>query len=108
MYSFQSKHFECHCKKCEDPTELGSYGGSIKCLKCEKGFLMSPKWKCNHCANEIPSEIGEALILKAYKESEELFSVKSNRTIEKYEEYITKYNQTLHPGTIHELIQKFF
>ena len=48
------------------------------------------------------------MIFKAYKESEELLSVKSNRTIEKYEEYIKKYNETLHPGTIHELNQKFF
>ena len=48
-------------------------------------------------------EIGENVLFKAYKESEELLLVKSNRTIEKYEQYIDLYKMILHPGNIHEI-----
>ena len=61
------------------------------------------KWECNKCGYEIPDEIGKSVLFKAYKESEELISIKSNRTVEKYERYIEKYQKTLHPGTTHKL-----
>ena len=48
-------------------------------------------------------DIGENVLFKAYKESEELLNVKSNRTIEKYEQYINLYKMILHPGNIHEI-----
>lgn len=28
------KYFDCDCKRCEDPTELGMYIGSSNCTKC--------------------------------------------------------------------------
>ena len=66
--------FECKCKRCQDPTELGTYYGGIYCSKCnsfspdedqptfkgisyqEKPFEMSSDWKCNHCNNTFPGE----------------------------------------------------
>ena len=99
----QSKHFECLCQKCNDPTELGSHGSSVRCLQCKNGFLMPPKWICDSCESKLPMEIGENVLFKAYKESEELLNVKSNRTIEKYEQYINLYKMILHPGNIHEI-----
>ena len=64
---------------------------------------MPPKWICDSCESKLPSEIGENVLFKAYKESEELHNVKSNRTIEKYEQYINLYKMILHPGNIHEI-----
>ena len=64
---FQSKHFECLCTRCKDPTELGSHGSSIRCGECQKGFLIPSKWECNKCGFEIPDEIGKSVLFKAYK-----------------------------------------
>ena len=64
---FQSKHFECLCTRCKDPTELGSHGSSIRCGECQKGFLTPSKWECNKCGFEIPDEIGKSVLFKAYK-----------------------------------------
>jgi len=57
-------HFPCSCKRCSDPTELGTFYSAIKCTKCPKGkgFFLSTDplagadadWKCNGCG-EIQS-----------------------------------------------------
>ncbi|CAF2744623.1 unnamed protein product [Lepeophtheirus salmonis] len=33
--------FICECKRCEDPTEFGTYFSAIKSLKCSSGFKLS-------------------------------------------------------------------
>lgn len=47
-------HFVCNCRRCKDPTELGTYVSAIKCFSCKKGYLLSSnpllpdsRWKCN-------------------------------------------------------------
>ena len=30
----QTKHFTCGCDRCKDPTEMGTYLGSVKCTEC--------------------------------------------------------------------------
>lgn len=35
------KFFTCHCKRCIDPTELGTNFSTFKCSKCEDGWLMT-------------------------------------------------------------------
>jgi hypothetical protein len=37
----QCKFFDCNCSRCADPTELGTDMGSMKCNKCDSGFIMS-------------------------------------------------------------------
>lgn len=37
----QSKFFDCKCSRCSDPTELGTNMSSMKCNKCDSGFIMS-------------------------------------------------------------------
>ena len=62
---------------------------------------MTPsKWECDQCGCKIPDEIAKSVLFKAYKESEELVSIKSNRNVEKYEQYIDKYQKILHPGNL--------
>jgi len=66
--------FECNCKRCNDPTEFGTYFGGIYCSACNtfnpdgeqitmKGILskenssqQSSDWNCNHCDSTCSSE----------------------------------------------------
>lgn len=55
----ETKYFSCHCKRCADPTELGTYLGSLKCPQ-DNGFI-SPKnpldfdseWGCDSCPGTL-------------------------------------------------------
>lgn len=57
-------NFACACKRCSDPTELGTFYGSVKCTKCPagKGYMISTEplkgsdaaWNCNSCGNSLP------------------------------------------------------
>lgn len=47
--------FVCHCERCMDPTEFGTYLGAIKCPSCENGYLLPidpvdsfSSWKCDN------------------------------------------------------------
>merc|ERR1719348_534944 len=45
--------FECCCKRCEDPTEFGTYLSGVSCGKCKKGHL-TPRvsdWVCGSCGD---------------------------------------------------------
>ena len=37
----EGKYFECDCPRCTDPTELESYTSTLKCKKCDLGFINS-------------------------------------------------------------------
>ena len=72
--------FECKCKRCEDPTELGTYFGGIYCPKCNdftpdgtqkemKGILyqVNPSdWKCNQCNATLPGEECKTILKRLY------------------------------------------
>ncbi|XP_053681684.1 SET domain-containing protein SmydA-8 [Sabethes cyaneus] len=53
-----SKHFLCGCRRCRDPTELGTYLGALKCVRerCTGGRMLpsdplkvSSVWQCDAC-----------------------------------------------------------
>lgn len=37
----ESKFFWCTCKRCKDPTELGTHASTLLCPKCTNGFILS-------------------------------------------------------------------
>lgn len=70
---YRTKHFFCKCQRCQDPTEFGSYLGSILCRVC-KGKVIpidckNGKWQCETCSTlvkkdevaKITSLLGSAL-----------------------------------------------
>ena len=67
--------FVCTCKRCLDPTELGTYASALRCLACgpEGNALILPlvndregakatKWCCNSCEMELNREQVEAIV----------------------------------------------
>ena len=81
--------FECKCKRCQDPTELGTYYGGIYCSKCnnfspgeeqltlkgtlyqENPFEISSDWKCNHCNNKCSGEECQTVLKRLYDNIQE-------------------------------------
>uniref|UniRef100_A0A0K2UQ67 Uncharacterized protein n=2 Tax=Lepeophtheirus salmonis TaxID=72036 RepID=A0A0K2UQ67_LEPSM len=54
-----SKFFYCQCKRCHDPTELGSHLSSLLCPKCQKGRIVQTNdilWNCIECGFETQDE----------------------------------------------------
>lgn len=56
IYLRHSKCFDCACQRCRDPTECGTFIGSLLCSRCKLGKLISNNpfdaasdWTCAHC-----------------------------------------------------------
>ncbi|ERL91523.1 hypothetical protein D910_08853 [Dendroctonus ponderosae] len=66
----KTKHFICKCARCEDPTEFGTYMGSVLCKLCrgivsstnpEKAFA---RWQCQDCKNLVSGrDVGQLTAL---------------------------------------------
>jgi hypothetical protein len=67
--------FICRCKRCLDPTELGTYASALRCFNCgpESDALVLPsvnnldgskasKWCCNTCELELNNGQVESLV----------------------------------------------
>ena len=58
------KYFDCDCKRCADPTELGSHFSTLLCrikscggfLLCRDPLLSSSPWACLKCGAEMDGE----------------------------------------------------
>lgn len=51
----ETKYFLCRCKRCADPTELGTHLGTMRCPH-DNGFILpkdsldfESEWKCDSC-----------------------------------------------------------
>ena len=59
-----SKYFECDCKRCADPTELGSHFSTLICrvascrgfMLCQNPLVFSSPWVCLKCRSELEGE----------------------------------------------------
>lgn len=56
IYLKHSKCFDCMCQRCRDPTECGTFIGSLLCSRCKSGKLLpdnpfdsSSDWNCPKC-----------------------------------------------------------
>ncbi|XP_046681271.1 uncharacterized protein LOC124368041 [Homalodisca vitripennis] len=49
----EGKYFSCSCRRCMDPTELGTMLGGLRCPRCRVGHVLacleSGEWTCNSC-----------------------------------------------------------
>lgn len=37
----EGKFFDCSCRRCSDPTELGTHMSTLKCTQCDNGMVLS-------------------------------------------------------------------
>ena len=56
------KHFGCACRRCTDPSELGSLASGVSCKECDGGGVVLPEcpidihsaWRCGKCGATLP------------------------------------------------------
>lgn len=105
-----NKCFDCECNRCKDPTELGTYLGSIYCSMCNGPFngqstdgpkLLSTNpldeaalWKCEKCNHFIQ---GRQMVWGNNALNQDLNKLDKNGPKE-FEEFIKRYCHTLHPN----------
>ncbi|KAG8238075.1 hypothetical protein J437_LFUL017916 [Ladona fulva] len=103
---YESKFFKCACRRCSDPTELGTYMSALKCPLCEKdgviGRVLSTnpldedaEWKCDKCGKYVAlSSTVSSVIERVNEEAEKLPS----DDVEACENFLQRYRNVLCPS----------
>ncbi|XP_023948168.2 SET domain-containing protein SmydA-8-like isoform X2 [Bicyclus anynana] len=92
-----SKFFECTCKRCSDPTELGTHASAFCCPKCAGRVLSSAPlvaaapWRCERCPYEMPVSAVQVLLKRLTEEFEQIDA----NDVQGYESFLTKYRNVL-------------
>ncbi|XP_056644381.1 SET domain-containing protein SmydA-8-like isoform X1 [Diorhabda sublineata] len=99
-----NKFFECYCKRCSDPSELGSYCSALQCPKCQSGLVLcddplnfdSP-WSCTN-TKKCPgySITAKSMKLLLNRITQEADQINSN-DVNSMELFLDKYRNVLHP-----------
>ncbi|RZF47251.1 hypothetical protein LSTR_LSTR004960 [Laodelphax striatellus] len=100
-----SKYFHCTCKRCSDPTELGTHSSSLKCTKCDNGVILSvsplnaeSEWKCTHCSFVVSADQVTRIFSTIQSDIDGLETMpNADSTIEMAEKLLRKYRSVLHP-----------
>ncbi|EAT38341.1 AAEL009757-PA [Aedes aegypti] len=65
----KGKYFICSCRRCKDPTELGTHLSSIRCSECDDGLCSfypdEPRWECNKCHKLLKREYVNEILCAA-------------------------------------------
>ncbi|XP_046607195.1 SET domain-containing protein SmydA-8-like [Neodiprion virginianus] len=103
----ESKYFDCACRRCSDPTELGTHMSSLKCNKCDNGVILSldsldpeSTWKCTHCPFTTGGQAIRRVLSIIQAEVDDVEQATCNdggTAIEARESLIKKYRSVLHP-----------
>uniref|UniRef100_A0A6A7FNI6 Protein msta-like n=1 Tax=Hirondellea gigas TaxID=1518452 RepID=A0A6A7FNI6_9CRUS len=102
----QTRFFSCSCRRCSDPTELGSYFSALVCPNCKpsqavlptKPLSSSAPWACKTCKYQISGdELLETNLTLGSEAAEQL----ANPTIEGLETLLKKWLYNVHSNHYH-------
>ncbi|XP_066992449.2 SET domain-containing protein SmydA-8 isoform X1 [Anabrus simplex] len=106
----ESKFFDCCCRRCSDPTELGTYAGALKCPKCQPGYVLSTApldnsavWRCENC--DTYTITAEKVCLLMDRISKEVEAIDVNDVVA-FEAFLKRYCNVLHENHYHMLSVK--
>uniref|UniRef100_A0A1I8N459 Uncharacterized protein n=1 Tax=Musca domestica TaxID=7370 RepID=A0A1I8N459_MUSDO len=99
------KYFTCDCKRCKDPTELGTNFSTFKCSKCEDGWLLcrdpldtNTEWKCTLCEFKTSNAaVQKALSVIQAEVADVQAMPMSGERLQETETLLKKYRVVLHP-----------
>lgn len=97
-YLQSGKYFRCHCKRCCDPTELGTHLSSVKCQLCLNGLMIAivdnpSEWCCQSCDGRIDATHIQRLLRDARSTADH-----TNYNIDDVETFIQNYETKLNPN----------
>lgn len=101
-----TRFFMCTCRRCADPTELGTNFSALRCTKCPLGFMMSAApldqladWICTSCNDTITADEANDITLQL---GEEVEKVLANGKVKAIEDLIERSSSTIvHPNHFH-------
>ena len=101
-----SKYFLCSCRRCADPTELGTHFSAHRCGTCPLGFLIPAApldekavWICTNCDKTTPAEDILERTLRVGEEVENVLAVPSLNSLEDMIDRLA--STTVHPNHFH-------
>ncbi|EDV42770.1 uncharacterized protein Dana_GF16861 [Drosophila ananassae] len=105
-----TKHFSCHCARCLDPTENGSYVSALACLGdvnlCCTGTHLpvdplneETQWKCDTCPMLVDAAYVSELQTHMTDQVESLLA--GRPTAKEVELLLARLSQMLHPNHFH-------
>ncbi|EDW00579.1 SET domain-containing protein SmydA-8 [Drosophila grimshawi] len=105
-----TKHFNCRCSRCEDPSEYGTYVSAMRCLgdvskSC--GGIQQPvdpldeqtQWKCDTCPMLVDAAYVSEVQTHMTDEVEKLLA--GQPTASQVELLLARLSQLLHPNHFH-------
>lgn len=105
-----TKYFDCVCKRCKDPTELGTYLSAMRCIgtmteQCggiqlaEDPCDDSTDWCCDRCDVRVKNE---EVVYLVSQMGEEVENVQANcPTVRQLEDLMTKLSTFVHTNHYH-------
>ncbi|XP_066992473.2 uncharacterized protein [Anabrus simplex] len=102
----KAKYFDCDCARCIDPTELGSNLSTLKCSKCDNGWIMSSnplqadaQWRCTACEFVTRGDAVRRVFSVIQREIDTVDAMTGfdGQGIEAREQLMRKYKSVLHP-----------
>lgn len=101
----ESKFFDCDCKRCSDPKELGTNMSTLKCNKCDPGVILSTdpldvmaQWKCTHCEFSTSGQAVRKILMIVQNEIDQTEEIAPGaEAIEMREQLLRKYRSVFHP-----------
>lgn len=105
FYLREGKYFTCRCQRCLDPTELGTHTSTLKCSKCDNGWVL-PKdpidpettWNCTCCKFNTSAAAVDKAMQALQAELDEINAMGfCAKRLEALEAYFKKYRSILHP-----------
>ncbi|KAK5641450.1 hypothetical protein RI129_009997 [Pyrocoelia pectoralis] len=106
----ETKYFSCNCRRCKDPTELGTYLSALKCIgiddkPCGGNQLaidpcdLNTEWACDKCEVKLTNDEVAFLVNKIGEEVD--YVQLSNPTVKEMRELLEKILTFLHPHHYH-------
>ncbi|KAL1115817.1 hypothetical protein AAG570_006107 [Ranatra chinensis] len=97
----ESKFFECRCRRCSDPRELGTMLSALRCANCRVGDLLplkpledSSPWSCGspNCGATVTSDQVQAIVGRIEADFDRI----KEGTIEDLEDFLNRHEGVLH------------
>lgn len=90
-----TRHMECQCFRCLDPTELNTHMSTVKCKQCPDGFSVCTqgKWLCMQCNAITDAATVQKILIQA---SEDIANASGD--VMAYEELLNRYAPEFHPN----------
>jgi len=100
----ETKNMICRCERCEDPSDLGTFGSAVLCRGCKGPVIPvledTGSWQCKKCEEKMLTEEVDSLIFDIDEEQKDLLANPKLKKIKTIEKFIKKSLTKLDPRNL--------